>query len=279
MRKECHNTKERRENGKSGWVPECPPSSAEPWLPYNIEGPARIGVLSDIHIPYHNQKALQSAVSHLKKHFKPTHILINGDFIDFHTISRWERDPKSRTLADECKIGVECLSWLRGQFKNAEFTYKLGNHCERLDKYIWNKAPELWGLSNVQLRSVLEFEKFSIAEVGDQRPIMAGKLPIFHGHELPRGQSSPVNPARGAYMRTAHTMLMGHLHRPSTHTEPDMFKNDTTCWSTGCLCDCSPQYARINKWSHGFCHVEVEKDGAFNVHNFQITKGGEVRPA
>lgn len=279
MRKKCKDEGVRRENGKPGWSPECPPSHAEPWLPFDIKGPAKIGVLSDIHIPYHDRRVLETAVGYLRKRYTIDTFLLNGDFQDFHTISRWEREPKARSLADECKTGVDCLSWFRGQFRKAEFIYKLGNHCERLDKYIWNKAPELWGLSNVQLRSVLEFEKFGITEVGEQRPIMAGKLPIFHGHELPKGMSSPVNPARGAYMRTAHTMLMGHLHRPSTHTEPDMFKNDTTCWSTGCLCDLSPNYARLNKWCHGFCYVEVEADGAFNVHNFQITKDGTVRPA
>lgn len=278
-RARCKKTDERRPNAPLGWVPSCPPSHAEPWLPFEINGPATIGVLSDVHIPYHDSKALETAVGYLKKRYKIDTFLLNGDYMDFHTISRWEKEPKSRSLADECRIGVECLSWFRGQFRKANFIYKQGNHCERLDKYIWNKAPELWGLNNVQLRSVLEFERFGITEVSEQRPIMAGKLPIFHGHELPRGISSPVNPARGAYTRTAHTMLMGHLHRPSTHTEPDMFKNDTTCWSTGCLCSMSPQFARLNKWSHGFCYVEVEANGAFNVHNFQITKDGTVRPA
>jgi predicted phosphodiesterase len=268
-----------RENGKCGWVPECPPSHAEPWLPFDLPGPASIGVLSDIHVPYHDHRAVTKAVEFLKEKHKLTHLLLNGDFMDFYQLSRWEKNPKARDLVCEIESGRATLSWLRGQFPDAEMIYKLGNHDERLDKYIWNKAPELLGLNNVQIAHVLEFEKFGITEVRDQRPIMAGKLPIFHGHELPRGMSSPVNPARGAYMRTAHTMLMGHLHRPSTHTEPDMFKNDTTCWSTGCLCDMTPEYARLNKWSHGFCFVEVASDGTFGVHNYQITRDGSVRPA
>ena len=279
MRHDCKETGTRRENGKTGWIPECPPSHAEPWLPFDIAGPATIGVLSDIHVPYHDHRAVTKAVEFLKKKHRPTHLLLNGDFMDFYQLSRWEKNPKARDLVSEVEAGRATLSWLRGKFRNAEMLYKLGNHDERLDKYIWNKAPELLGLNNVQISHVLEFDRFGITEVRDQRPIMAGKLPIFHGHELPRGMSSPVNPARGAYMRTAHTMLMGHLHRPSTHTEPDMFKNDTTCWSTGCLCDMTPEYARLNKWSHGFCFVDVAVDGTFGVHNYQITRDGAVRPA
>jgi len=278
-RARCKKTDERRPNGALGWVPSCPPSHAEPWLPFEINGPATIGVLSDVHIPYHDHTAVTQAVAFLKKKHKPSHILLNGDFMDFYNISRWEKNPKSRDMVSEVETGRDALSWIRGQFPKATLIYKLGNHDERLDKYIWNKAPELLGLSNVQLSHLLEFEKYGITEVRDQRPILAGKLPVFHGHELPRGMSSPVNPARGAYMRTAHTMLMGHLHRPSTHTEPDMWKNDTTCWSTGCLCDMTPEYARLNKWSHGFCFIEVAEDGTFGVHNYQITKDGAVRPA
>lgn len=279
LRKKQKDKSTFRPNGKAGWVPECPPSYAEPWLPFNLPGPAKIGVLSDVHVPYHDQRAVTQAVAFLKKNHRLTHLLLNGDFMDFYRISKWEQNPKARNLVEEVRAGKDALSWLRGQFKSAEVLYKLGNHDERLDKYIWGKAPELFALSNVQLMHVMDFEKFGVTEIRDQRPIMAGKLPIFHGHELPRGMSSPVNPARGAYMRTAHTMLMGHLHRPSTHTEPDMFKNDTTCWSTGCLCDMTPEYARLNKWSHGFCYVEVSGDGTFGVHNYQITRDGSVRPA
>jgi hypothetical protein len=162
-------------------------------------------------------------------------------------------------------------------FPKARMVFKKGNHCERWDKYIWLKAPELWDLPACRLENILHADKYGIEFVGDQRPVMAGSLPIFHGHELPKGISSPVNPARGAFMRTLHTVLIGHLHRSSTHAEPDMWNSETTCWSQGCLCDRNPEYARINKWTHGYAVVDVDKSGDFNLHNFKIAAGGKVR--
>ena len=38
-----------------------------------------------------------------------------------------------------------------------------------------------------------------------------------------------------------------------------------------------PEYARVNKWNHGFATVEVAADGNFNVENYRISKKGEIR--
>jgi predicted phosphodiesterase len=267
----------RRPNGKSGWSPECPPSQAEAWEVFELPKPCRALVLSDAHFPYHEPKAIETAVEYARKRFKPDVLLLNGDFTDFFSISRWEKDPAKRNLRAELGTCEDGLSWLCGRFPKAERVLKKGNHEERWDSYIWNKAPELWDLPACRLENILHLDKYGFSIVGDHRPIMAGKLPIFHGHELPKGISSPVNPARGAYMRTAHTILIGHLHRPSTHTEPDLWHSETTCWSTGCLCNLRPDYARINKWAWGFAVVDVDASGEFNMHNFKVTQDGTVR--
>lgn len=263
--------------GKAGWKPECPPSSAEPWLPVQIDGPCKVLLLSDIHIPYHDKGALEAAVKHGRK-LKPDVVLLNGDLMDFHRISRWDSDPKSRDTVYELEVGKHCLSWLRGQFPKARFIYKLGNHCERLDKYVWQKAPELYGLPGVQLHNALDFEAFGVERV-DDNPILAGKLTILHGHEPGKGMASPVNPARGLFLKTLKSCLEGHYHRTSTHCEPDMDKNETITWSTGCLCGMSPLFARVNKWNWGHCMVDVSANNQFNVHNFAINKDYEVRTA
>jgi hypothetical protein len=58
-----------------------------------------------------------------------------------------------------------------------------------------------------------------------------------------------------------------------------MFHSETFVWSTGCLCDLTPQYARVNRWNHGMAFVEVANDGSFNVSNFRINKHGDIRGA
>ncbi len=109
---------------------------------------------------------------------------------------------------------------------------------------------------------------------------MLGKLAVLHGHEMGKsGISSPVNPARGVFLRTMHTCLVGHGHRTSTHVEKDMFDREVAVWSTGCLCANNPEYMRIGKQNWGFAFVTVDKDGMFNVTNARIDKNGTVRTA
>lgn len=264
-----------RPKGKAGTVAKCPPSFAEPWTPFVLDC-KRVGMISDTHIPYHDETALTSSVAWLKKQ-NPDVLLINGDYGDFYQISRWQKDPRKRKVIAEIQAMKDGFDWLRAEFPKARIVYKKGNHDERWDHYLWNRAPELIDLPNCQLDQVLETEKHGIEIVGDQRPIMCGRLPIMHGHELGKSIFSPVNPARGAFLRTHHTILVGHSHQTSGHADTDMWHDETFVWSTGCLCDLTPEYARVNRWNHGFAMADVATDGSFDVVNLRIGRGGEVR--
>lgn len=266
-----------RPNGVAGAKPQMPPSLADKWTPFVLEGVKRVGVISDVHIPYHSEVAFASAVADLKKR-KIDCLLINGDFCDFYAISRWQKDPRKRDFSAELNACREALKWLRSQFPKARITVKAGNHEERYMHYLWNSAPEICNEPRMRLSEWLELGDIGAEYVEDQRPIMAGKLPIMHGHEKGKGISSPVNQARGAFMRLHHTVLEGHGHRTSGHCEPDMFGREVFCWSTGCLCGLNPEYARVaNKWNWGFAAVDIAADGSFDVLNMRISEDGEVR--
>jgi predicted phosphodiesterase len=263
--------------GKAGQLLAMPPSVAKPWVPFTVENPGRVGIISDLHVPYHSEQAIESAINQLQQDKIDT-LLINGDLADWYECSRWEKNPHNRIgFKAEMEAVKQCLAFLRQQFKGVRIIYKAGNHEERWNKFIWNKAPELWDLPALQMNQLLGLEALDIEWVDDQRIIMLGELPILHGHELPKGISSPVNAARGAYMRTKHTVLVGHSHQTSGHCEPNLFHSECFVWSTGCLCDMTPEYARINRWNWGFARADVAKSGSFNVHNYRISKEGEVR--
>ena len=268
----------KKPNGKAGQLPTMPPSLAEPWTPFVAEGVKRVGIISDVHIPYHSDVAFATAVAHLKTLAIDT-LLINGDFCDFYQVSRWQKDPRKRRFSEERKLIIEALDWLRGEFgKKCRIIFKDGNHEERFTHFIWNRSPEIYDLPSCQIPTLLEFERVGVEYITDQRPVILGKLPVLHGHELGRsGISSPVNPSRGVFLRTMHTVLVGHGHRTSTHVEKDMFDKEVAVWSTGCLCSKNPDYQRVSKSNWGFSSVEIDRDGSFNVHNFRISNSGEVR--
>jgi predicted phosphodiesterase len=253
-----------------------PISKAPAWEPFNPQLPGLWGVLSDIHVPYHSEVALQAAVEHLKER-QIVGLLLNGDIADFYSISRYVKNPAHRDFGDELAQVRQLLKWLRQEFPDAKIIYKQGNHEERYQHWLWQHAAELSLQPEMGLDVWLHCNLLDIRMVGDQLPVLLGKLPVLHGHEKGKGMTAPVNQARGAFLRLHHTVLEGHGHRTSGHCEPDMWGNEVFCWSTGCLADLRPEYARLNKYNHGFATVDVNADGSFDVQNMRITKDGVVR--
>jgi len=265
-----------RPKGKAGTKPQLPPSLAKKWEPFDLGCDITVAVISDLHIPYHDQQAIEAAVSYLRKR-KPDVLLINGDYGDWYSVSRYMKDPKKRRLKREIRMQREGLRWLRSQFPKARIVSKEGNHELRWSHFLFNAAPEVSEFPQVSLPRILGMKTLGIDYVDNQRPIMAGKLPVFHGHELGKGISSPVNAARGVFMRMISTALVGHHHRTSSHTEPNWRHEEIVCWSTGCLCNLNADYAVINKWNAGFAVVEVDRAGQFGVDNLRLNTDYVVR--
>lgn len=256
-----------------GWQQNVMPKAVKDDHPdMVIKGAHRTLILSDIHIPYHDEVALQAAVEYGKKQ-KPDIVILNGDIGDFYAVSRHDKDPR-RCLAEELEAVRQFLFWLRKQFPKARIIFKTGNHEQRLERFLMKNAPVLLGTSDFEIPTLLRFSELGIEAVGSLNMIRLGKLCIYHGHELPQGMSSPVNPARGMWMRVQETLLCGHWHRVSEHVEKLGISGKTvSCWSTGCLCDMRPSYCIINRWSHGFAFVTTDSKGEFEVQNKRIIRG------
>jgi len=256
-----------------GWQKDVIPKTlARTREPIVLSGALKVLILSDIHIPYHDEIAVAAAIAHGKKK-KPDVIILNGDIGDFYGVSRHDKDPR-RSLADELDAIRQFLFYLRKQFPNARILYKIGNHEARMEMFLVKNAPVLLGVSDFELPVLLKFEESKIELVPSLTLIRLGSLPIYHGHELPQGMSSPVNPARGIWMRVQESLICGHWHRTSEHTESTgLNKKLSSCWSTGCLCDLTPDYAIVNRWNHGFAWVETQADGNYEVTNHKIING------
>jgi predicted phosphodiesterase len=240
------------------------------WHSEPLELPAKILVLSDIHLPYHQSSAVKLALGYGMDRGADT-ILCNGDTMDFYSVSFWEKDPRQRDLAAELKAGREFFAMLES-LRKVKVVFKIGNHEERWERYLRVKAPELCGVDDFELSKILHLSK-NVKVVGEKRPIQAGGLKIIHGHEYRFGIAAPVNPARGFFLRSHDHVLGGHLHQTSQHSENTIDNKVISCWSTGALCDLHPAYAPLNKWNHGFAFVEVDKKGSFEVSNLRIIDG------
>jgi len=250
-----------------------PETDEEEWPPYVLpKGATRILLLSDIHVPYHNIEALTIAINYGKEK-KVNAVVLNGDTLDCYALSRYEKDPRKRKFSEELESCRQLLGILQKELQ-CPIYFKLGNHEERYEAYLRTKAPELLGTSDFTLDTLLRFGQYGCELIQDKRIIKAGHLNILHGHEFGRSVFSPVNPARGYYMRAKASVICGHNHQTSEHTENNLEGKIVTTWSTGCLCEMHPAYMPINKWNHGFAYVSVDhSDGSYEVDNFRIIEG------
>jgi hypothetical protein len=135
-------------------------------------------------------------------------------------------------------------------------------------------AGELLNLPELSFTKLIKAEEYGVTVLSND-PIKLGKLNVMHGHEFGESFFSPVNPARGLFLRAKASTIVGHYHQPSEHTESNINGDQTACYSTGCLCELNPDYRPFayTKWMHGFAIVEVDAQGGFTVSNKKIVNG------
>ena len=248
---------------------KLPESDVRQFEPYLIEE-SKILIMSDIHIPYHDVDALTAIFDYVQEQ-EIEAVLLNGDILDFYGLSRFVRDPKARSVADELHMLSVFYQSLQEHLPVPVY-YKMGNHEERYDHFLFMKAAEIIGVPEFSLEAVITRRMPGVRIIKDKRIVRFGHLSIIHGHEYASGIFQSVNVARGLFLKSKVSSLQGHAHQVSEHTETDMHGKITTTWSVGCLCDLHPDYAKLNKWSQGFAIAQRNGDD-FHVKNYRIHQG------
>jgi len=269
--KTCHNVNTYHKMDDRPKNPYKLPESEEvDFTPYRINA-KRVLVISDIHLPYHSIEALTACFDFAEKE-EIDAVLINGDLLDFFHLSRFVKDPKMRSFAHELLSFKQFFEVLQNTFSKAKIYYKIGNHEERYEHFLWTKAGELEGVDEFKLENIIKARAEGIEVIGGKRIIKLGGLNVVHGHEFGGSIFSPVNVARGLFLRGKVSAMQGHNHQTSEHTESNMNGEITTTFSLGCLCELHPGFLPINKWNHGYAITEIDGDD-FHVRNYRIYKG------
>jgi hypothetical protein len=207
-------------------------------------------------------------------------LILNGDIIDCYQLSDFDRTPTKDGMQREIEMLCHFLNDCQKFFPKIKIIYKLGNHCERWERKILRNAPAIWGFECFELPNLIKIEfqrlmnkPLDIDFVNKKRIIDVGKLGVCHGHEWREGTFSPVNPARGYYMRAKTSIIAGDKHQTSEHITKDMNGKIIGAWSIGCLCDLNPEYMPLNNHNHGFALVHRFEDDSFEVRNYKIIDG------
>lgn len=225
-------------------------------------------LLSDIHMPYHDEDALRVAIDKGVAD-EVDCVILNGDSLDFHWLSTFDKDPSKPKMREEIEQGRWLMKALRETFPKAQIYFKIGNHEARLEKWLRHKAPEWIGTDEFELKMLLNFTEHRIHLIQSNTIIRAGDLFILHGHEY-KGSGS-VNPARNLYLKAKSSAICGHFHRKSEFLTKDIGEIVHGAWSTGCLCELNPEYMpKGNDWVHGFARISLKANKRFTVKNYTI---------
>jgi predicted phosphodiesterase len=271
-KKLVENTKFYKEDARPYNPYNLPASEETEYTPVIIKGYKKVGILSDVHLPYHTISSLTTAIQYLKNE-KVDALLLNGDTLDCYALSRFSKDPKKRDFKYELDTLKAFMDVIDKEL-NCKVFFKIGNHEARYEKFLQEKANELKGIEEFDFENIIKARTKGIDIIASNRFMRLNSLNGIHGHEYFGGAQPAVNIARGLYTKGKVSAFQGHNHATSEHTETDMNGKITTTWSIGCLSELNPAYMPLNRWNHGFAMVELDENGDdFHFHNKRIYKG------
>lgn len=252
-------------------IPESSKQEREPFILPKLNN--NILLISDLHIPYHDIESITIAFDYGVEH-KINTIFINGDLLDFHHLSRFQKDPRKRSIKHEFDTCKEFLRVLRSTFPEAQIYWLKGNHDMRYEHWLMTKVYEVFDDEYYHMEQRLRLNEERITIIDDKTLVKAGKLSITHGHHVMRGFFAPVNSARGAWMKAKQSVIISHVHKVSQHVEVNMDGESFGAWSTGSLCENRPDYSPlVSSYQNGFAHITIDSNGDFQVRNYHIING------
>lgn len=225
----------------------------------------RFVVLSDIHYPYEDEKAIKAALKFIESK-QPDTIILNGDILDMYDVSSFDKSPdRVQSLQKEINKVTNLFKALRRIAPEAEIIFIKGNHEFRLERYLM-KHPELYSLDALKLPNILELKDYDIKYC--DKYFKLGNLKFTHGSIVRKFSSY-----------TAHAELdkndcsgcSGHTHRLGVcyKQTPSRY---LAWYESGCLCDIHPEYVDDPDWQQGFLYGYIDKD-SFAVSIIPIVEG------
>lgn len=191
-------------------------------LKLNVPDGSKIGLIHDVHVPHHDERALH-AVIECMEYEGVTHLIPDGDIYDCGPASRHEAKKKRAVLDEGClKESVAAGQWLTDWMRTRPCYLVYGNHEGWVENYI-AMSPELRGQSTASLLGIPE-DGDGWRVLPNLSRIRIGSLVVEHGNGLFPSGNGGVNPAgKIRVMRPDQSTYIGHLHRKfySCWTTPD----------------------------------------------------------
>lgn len=222
----------------------------------------RVFFIPDTHVPFEDGQAWAVAMAAARA-FRPHRVVLLGDFADFYAVSFHSKDPSRRaSLKDELEAVNARLDEIHA-LGAERVDYVAGNHEHRMERWIADKAPELFGM--LTLPGILRIEERGWRwHPYRKQSLKIGKLHVTHdvGH-------AGVFAHRRSRVEYEGNVILGHSHRLSMEVQGTAAGSAHIGVMVGWLGDRhAVDYMHETKaaqWSHGFGLAYHERDTG-NVH-------------
>lgn len=222
---------------------------------------------TDAHVPYHSEPALELAMK-IGHDFNPDLRFAGSDGLDFYRLSTFDKNPmrgKALLLKDEIEVWRVMEAEWNDACPNAKARYLLGNHEVRFRRYIWQKAPELYGLDTLKFENVLgldalgiEYDDFELETNNSE--FVVDSLVVRHGTMARKHSGWSVRGEMEKDFFASH-MLTGHCHRGGLvyFTTRNGLKKGAEGF---CLCNLNPPYITtgVPNWQNGIVLAETDEE-------------------
>lgn len=222
-------------------------------------------LVSDIHIPYHNERYLTGWFNFIKW-WKPDVVDILGDLDDACPVSRFSTGTSieyENAVVTYAPLIQKFFADLRGILPNSEIHFATGNHEARYDKYIDSKAPALAGLITPDLLWHTEKHGIDLSYYSAPPVKRYGGYHVHHGpYALKEGGDS----SRKAMLEFGVSVAVGHSHAQAITAKTFELRDEIhyaiECGHLVNIHSSGMAYARLRDWQPGFVTMHLDGDAA-----------------
>ncbi len=230
----------------------------------------RVLFIPDCHVPYHDVKAW-NLMLRAARILKPDVVVVLGDFADFYAVSSHSKNPdRAADLKYEVGIVKEKLAELTalGASRNV---FVSGNHCDRLERYLMDRAPALFGV--VKIPELLDLAAQGWEYVPYKSSTRVGKIHVTHD----TGKAGQ-NAHRQSMQAFGGSTTIGHTHRMEYSVKGCADGPPSVGAMFGWLGDFDKvdymhQIAARTDWVHGFGVGFMEPNGVVHLCPVPIVNG------
>lgn len=251
------------------------------------------GVINDLHIPYHDHRAVMLAIDIMEDQDVDV-LVLNGDIADFGNISRHGKKTPDLNCAleDEFYALNNFFDMIRKRFINRidakhprgrKVIYRLGNHEVWLDIYISENCPAFWNY--LRIDKMINLDGFEIHQYNEDYRIRETLLKLQHSPP----SYAKAGPHTALTDKRDFSFLWGCTHRIGHATATGDSGQVYHGWFNGWLGN--QEYTKLQKiafkykknhrtWQQGASIVTVIRgkeffNQQFTIENYKACVGGE----